>query len=93
MPIRDTIEGRVQLNGLMSLTKYDKGTGFLHLKKRHYLDVHFNNLIFRPLNVSGFDISDPVRHWSIGPYIGYGWSGDRWAPQMGISLQYSLIRF
>lgn len=94
VPVRDTIiQGRVKVNGIMSITKYDKGTGFLNLKKRQYLDVHFDNPIFKPLNVTGFDITSPVRHWSIGPYVGYGWNGDRWSPQLGFSIQYSLIKF
>lgn len=93
IPIRDTVAGRIRFNGLMSLTKYDKGTGFLSLKKTHYLDVHFDDPIFKPLNISGFDISEPVKNWSVGPYVGYGWNGDRWSPQIGISIQYSIIRF
>lgn len=89
----DTVPGRVKINSIMSLTKYQKGTGFLGLKKKTYLDVSFDNPIFKPLNVSGFDITVKPKHWSIGPYVGYGWMGDKWAPNIGISIQYSLIKF
>lgn len=89
----DTIHGKMDVNALMSLTRYSKGTGFLGLKKRNFMDVHFDNPVFKPLDVSGFDITDKVKHWSIGPYAGYGWNGDRWAPQVGMSIQYSILKF
>lgn len=89
----DTVPGRVKINGIMSLTKYQKGSGFLGLKKKTYLDVSFNNPVFKPLNVSGFDITAKPKHWSVGPFIGYGWLGSKWGPTIGISIQYSLFKF
>src|SRR5699024_7357646 len=86
--IKDTV-----LNGLMSLTKYEQGTGFLNLRKRQYLDVHFNNPIFKPLNVTGFEITPKPKRFGIGPYIGYGFNGRKWTPSIGISVHYDLIRF
>lgn len=31
--------------------------------------------------------------FAIGPYIGFGYDGSGWKPSIGVSLQYSLIRF
>ncbi|GAA3917250.1 hypothetical protein GO495_20035 [Chitinophaga oryziterrae] len=33
------------------------------------------------------------QHFSIGPYAGYGWNGKTFTPSVGISLQYSFIKF
>jgi hypothetical protein len=33
------------------------------------------------------------QHFTIGPYAGYGWNGKAFTPSVGISLQYSFIKF
>ncbi|GAA3919830.1 hypothetical protein GO495_00060 [Chitinophaga oryziterrae] len=33
------------------------------------------------------------QHFTIGPYAGYGWNGKAFTPSIGISLQYSFIKF
>jgi hypothetical protein len=33
------------------------------------------------------------KKWGIGPYIGYGYNGERFIPNAGFSLHYSLINF
>lgn len=43
--------------------------------------------------ITGIDIKAPDRRFGIGPYIGYGWNGNKWSPSAGISVHYSLFKF
>lgn len=73
-------------------TTYRKKTGFL--KKHTYIDGYSLNPNVRITGITGIRVNDQRPHrFSIGPYLGYGWNGDRWAPSAGVSVQLSLIKF
>lgn len=61
--------------------------------KRTVLDGISYNPKSKISGITGIEIKAPNYRWSIGPYVGYGWNGDRWAPSVGLSVNYSLIRF
>lgn len=76
-------------------THYRKRTGFLGLGRTvTYLDGYSINPNSKVTGVTDLRfVTDKPKRFGIGPYIGYGYDGLRWAPSMGISLQYSLIKF
>lgn len=43
--------------------------------------------------IRNITITTPVKRFSAGPYVGYGWTGSSWAPSIGVSIQYSLLKF
>lgn len=34
-----------------------------------------------------------TKRWGIGPFIGYGYNGDKWSPVVGAAVQFTLIKF
>jgi hypothetical protein len=74
-------------------TTYWKRKWFLG-RKTNYIDAYSHNPHVRVTGLDGNRISlkEPGR-FGVGPYIGLGWTGAGWAPGIGLSLHYSLIRF
>lgn len=74
-------------------TTYWKRKWFLG-RKTNYIDAYSHNPNVRVTGLDGarINIQEPGRI-GIGPYIGIGWNGTNWAPNIGLSLHYSLIRF
>ncbi len=73
-------------------TSYRKRTGFL--KRQTYVDGYSLNPNVRITGITGIRVDDRRSHrFSVGPYLGYGWNGDRWSPSAGVSVQLSLIKF
>jgi len=63
-------------------------------RQRSYMDVFSYNPAVRISGLTGVRINaGKPKHFGIGPYVGYGYDGQRWAPSIGISLQYSFIKF
>jgi len=95
------VSGNTGLNPVMnykitdsiSFVTYWKRPWFLG-RKTTYVNVFSENknLHFVQLEATNVRIKEPGR-FSIGPYFGYGWDGQRWAPSIGASIQYSIIRF
>jgi hypothetical protein len=63
-------------------------------RKTNYIDAYSYNPNVRITGLDGARISikEPGRI-GIGPYLGLGWTGSSWAPSVGLSLHYSIIRF
>lgn len=72
-----------------------KRSGFLGMgRMKAYLDVSSNNpntIITNARSIQLTKIKD--YKWSLGPYAGYGYDGNKWSPSLGISVQYSLFKF
>ena len=84
-----------QLQDSILITTFYKKTGFLGLGKRQLvIDGYSLNPNVRFTGLTGLRVpsKEPGR-FSLGPYLGYGYSNGRWAPSAGIALNYSLIRF
>lgn len=74
------------------LTTYRKKVGFL--RKATYVDGYSLNPNVRITGLTGIRVSSAKpKRFGVGPYIGYGWNGSSWTPNIGISLQYSIIKF
>ncbi len=63
-------------------------------RKTHYVDAFSYNPNVR---ITGLDAArviarEPGRI-GLGPFVGYGYDGQRWRPTAGISFHYSIIRF
>lgn len=81
----------LNLSTTLSLTKYKKRSGFF--RNTYMLDIHADNPAFHITNTKGFEINEKVKHWHVGPYIGYGIQGSKLGISAGISLSYSIISF
>jgi hypothetical protein len=90
-------KNKIKIQGQDTLTKTDYWKKKWFLGSRHYYsDISNKN---PHINITGVkqvesDIKDT--HWSVGPYIGVGYqAGDFSRAQLsvGISLQYSIIKF
>lgn len=74
------------------LTTYRKKTGFL--RKATYLDGYSLNPNVRITGLTGVRVSNnKQQRFGIGPYVGYGWNGSSWSPNVGISFHYSFIKW
>lgn len=63
-------------------------------KKKLYINAYSLNPNVQLTGITNLQIAnDKQTRFAIGPYIGYGWNGRKWSPSMGISVQYSLIKF
>lgn len=62
-------------------------------KKEVFIDAYSLNPASKVNNLTGLKVStENPKRFGIGPYVGYGWNGREWAPSVGVSLNYSLIR-
>lgn len=76
------------------ITQYNKKYGFLNLRSSQYLDAYSLNPHTHIKGLTGIKIADQKpKKVSLGIGIGYGFNGQKLEPMIGISLQYSLIRF
>jgi hypothetical protein len=75
------------------VTTYFKKKWFLG-KKETFVDAYSLNPNAHISGLVGLKVAtEKPKRFGLGPYIGYGYSGDKWQPSVGLSLQYSLIRF
>lgn len=74
------------------LTTYTKRTGIF--RKEVYVDGYSLNPNVRITNITGIRVATQnTSRLGFGPYVGYGWTGQKWQPNIGVSFHYSLIRF
>jgi len=70
------------------VTTYAKGKGWF--KHDTYIDAYNLNPNAKVVGLQGVLIqTEKKKHWSVGPYIGYGFTG----LSVGLAVQYSLIKF
>lgn len=95
------LDGVINERPLINYTMRDSlGFSIYHKKKwflgkqRTYMDVFSYNPAVSIVGLTGVRINTGrPKRFGVGPYIGYGFDGLRWAPSIGISLQYSIIKF
>ncbi|SKD10085.1 hypothetical protein SAMN05660461_5985 [Chitinophaga ginsengisegetis] len=74
------------------LTTYRKRRNLL--RSDIYVDGYSLNPNVRLQNITGIKVaSAPVGRLGIGPYLGYGFTGNGIGPSFGISIQYRLLNF
>ena len=73
-------------------TTYQKRAGLF--RKDTYLDGYSLNPAVHIAGITAIRIaSEKPQRVGIGPYLGYGWNGIKWAPSAGIAIHYSLVKF
>jgi hypothetical protein len=77
------------------ITSYQKKTGFLGLGKRvSYIDAYSINPHSHITGLQGIQVAtEKPKRFGLGPYVGYGWNGQQWAPNIGIGINYSILKF
>jgi hypothetical protein len=60
--------------------------------KKTYVDAYSLNPNVHLTGITALRMLNK-QHFTIGPYAGYGWNGKAFTPSVGISLQYSFIKF
>lgn len=90
-----TIRLTYSLYDSIVITTYRKSTGFLGLgKSMVYVNGYSINPNTTVTGISNIKVQDEKpKKFSLGIGIGYGFNGNRFEPNIGFSLQYSLIRF
>jgi len=74
------------------ISAYRKKAGWF--KKEAYIDAYSINPHSSIKGVTGIKVyEEKSKRFGIGPYLGYGFNGQQWQPNIGISIQYSLIKF
>lgn len=80
-----------------TLVTYKKYNTFLGIRYAPKVmgDIHYNNPNTTITGLNSINISDYVRplHWTLGPSIEWTYYNGKFMPFVGVSLQYSLIRF
>jgi hypothetical protein len=91
--ISDSLSLKYQYRDSLILSNYWKRKWFLG-KKRYFQDGYSLNPDVHFTGLSGAEllVKEPGR-FGVGPCITYSWDGQRWRPAIGISLQWSVIRF
>lgn len=79
----------------LTAVKHVKKYGFLNLRKRTLFDFAFTNKNAFITGLEQFEKESPAerKRFGIGPFVGYGWLGNRFGITAGISVSYNLIRF
>lgn len=79
----------------LTITTFQKRTGFLKLGAvKTFVDIKSENPNTTYNSLKSIQLTDiKNRHWGVGPYVGYGYNGEKWSPQVGVSLQYILFKF
>jgi hypothetical protein len=79
----------------LTVATFYKKRGFLGLgKKEIFVDAYSMNPAAHIKGLQGLRVaSEPAKRFGIGPCISYGFNGTQWQPSVGVSLQYSLVRF
>lgn len=83
------------LTDSLTLVTFIRKQGFLGLgRAKTFVDISGTNPNLTFSNLSSVELTKVRdKRWSIGPYVGYGWTGTGFGVSFGISLQRSLIRF
>lgn len=79
----------------LTLVGIRKKTGFLGLgPTKTFANVKSENPNTTYNSLKSIELTKlrPQR-WSAGPYVGYGYNGVNWAPSIGVSLQWAIIKF
>lgn len=89
------IRVQYQYSDSLTITTFRRRGGFLHLGAMHtFADVKSQNPNTTYNNMKHIELTDiKKKHFSVGPYVGYGYNGDKWSPGVGVSLQYILFEF
>lgn len=84
-----------KLRDSLTFITFHKNTGFLGLgKKKTFIDVQTQNPNVTFSRMQKIELtSEKVKKFSLGPCVNYGFNGEKFQPSIGVSLQYSLIRF
>ena len=62
--------------------------------KKLYIDAYSLNPNVQLTGITNLQLAnDKQTRFAIGPYVGYGWNGRKWSPSVGVSIQYSFIKF
>jgi hypothetical protein len=79
----------------LTVATFSKRKGFLGLgKKEIFVDAYSTNPNAHIKGLTGLRVaSEPAKRFGVGPAISYGFDGQQWRATVGVSLQYSLIRF
>lgn len=77
------------------ITSYYKRSGFLGLgKKTSYVDAYSLNPHSHITGMQSIRIAtEKPKRFGLGPYVGYGWNGRQWAPNIGFGLNFSILKF
>jgi len=92
---KDSIYGKYTYTDSLIYVGSQKHSGFLGMgKMKTFLDVSSNNPNTTITNAKSVELTKVKDFkWTVGPYVGYGFDGNKWSPSLGISLQYSLFKF
>lgn len=86
-----------ELNAASKLQySYTDSLVFALTKTKGYFNINAYSLNpnTRFTGLTSLQIPMPARRrFGIGPYVGYGYTGQRWQPSFGLSFHYSLIQF
>lgn len=95
-----TLDGLISPDPTISYRFTDSLVFTTYKKRRNllrsdvYVDGYSLNPNVRIQNITGIRVgSAPAGRFGIGPYFGYGFTGNGIGPSVGISFHYSLIRF
>jgi hypothetical protein len=79
----------------LTIVTFQKKTGFLGLgKMKTFADVKSENPNTTYNSLKHIELTNiKNKHWGFGPYVGYGYNGNIWSPNVGVSLQYILLKF
>lgn len=90
--VADTAVFTYRVRDSLTLTTYRKKVGLFRYNT--VVDGYSHNPNAHITGLSSLQIKTPAPgRIGIGPYFGYGFDGQRWAPSAGLSIHYSLIRF
>jgi len=89
------LSANYSLKDSLTFITFHKNTGFLGLgKKKTLIDVQTQNPNVTFTQMQKIELtSEKIKKFSFGPCINYGFNGEKFQPSVGVSLQYSLIRF
>lgn len=79
----------------LTVATFSKRKGFLGLgKKEIFVDAYSTNPNAHIKGLTGLRVaSEPAKRFGVGPCVSFGYNGHEWQPSVGVSLQYSLIKF
>lgn len=89
------LNAKYKIRDSLTFVTFSKNTGFLGLgKKKTYIDVQTQNPNISFTQMKNIELTNiKNKKFSVGPCINYGIGANGFQPSIGISLQYSLIRF
>lgn len=91
--VSDTPLFKYSIRDSLLFTTYTKKKWLLG-RKETFIDAYSPNPASKIENLTGLRVSvEKPKRFGIGPYIGFGYNGQEWKPSVGLSLQYSIIKF